>query len=92
MLLRDSEVTLDDLLDRIDIPPQLVEPLIAMLRQQSILEESIDDRHLLAQLDDANIQSWFNVKGSRTLAKSVRCARPGQPLADALFNLDKIQS
>eukprot|EP00973_Karenia_brevis_P077902 10822857-Karenia_brevis.AAC.1 len=58
-----------------------------MLQQPTLLERLIPCAHLLSIISDVNTATWFGVKGNDQISLSVKGTRPGDPLADVLFNL-----
>ena len=85
--LATSPQQLEDMVEDMEIPLLFVEPLLKMLAQPDILTDNDIDPHLLKILADANTGCWFCMEGSGKVASTKLGTKPGDPLADILFNL-----
>ena len=81
-----SSADLDDLLESVEIPIALV-PLVEHLLANPCLLASYTSAHLLAVLADVHQDTHFLVEGVGSVARTRKGTRPGDPLADMLFNI-----
>eukprot|EP00973_Karenia_brevis_P057287 7969113-Karenia_brevis.AAC.1 len=77
----------DNMIDDLEVPIAFIQPLTALLQQPSLLENVIGDQHLLGLISDVNLHTWFGVRGHDEVSLSIKGTRPGDPLADVLFNI-----
>ena len=85
-VLNDTDASVAYVLKSLNLPPDAMHHLAEMLKTGTIMEQAGLPLHLQQLLAEMHSSSWFNVNLSRKHAKTERGTKPGDPLADIIFN------
>jgi len=82
-----SDVELVTFLHRVGIPPEALAELVIFIRDfNSVLAQARVPEDLAALITDWHVGDWFTVDFCNSTASPEGGTRPGDPLADILFN------
>ena len=77
---------LEDIIENATVPIAMV-PLLQEILARPALFSAYSSKHLLALLTDIHLDTHFVTEGLETVAATSKGTRPGDPLADAAFNI-----
>ena len=78
---------MDTFFEEMEVPLAFQTSLRHMLAQPTLLEQYIDDKHVVDIIADICNTKWFHVQGSEAVVSTRKGVCPGDPLADLLFNI-----
>ena len=86
-LLLPMDMSLQLLLEDLDVPLLFQQPLLTLMQQPAIIPDLTDNDHLVSNLAEAYTKAWFMVKGTDEVAYSRLGVPPGDQLADHMYNI-----
>ena len=78
---------LQQVIDGLDPPPWLKQAMELIVNQPGFLARHQTDENLRFQLEEAHRHTFFQVRGCDMCAESLKGTRPGNGLADLIFNI-----
>ncbi|CAK0797405.1 unnamed protein product [Prorocentrum cordatum] len=78
---------LDDLLAHIDIPHVMLPAIEALMTDNGIVNQHVDNQHIVDMLTEAHTGTWFYIDDQCSYAAPRLGTRPGVPTADFTFNM-----